>query len=266
MSKPKRMTADDWAKVRSVWEQDQQEGFAWLVPLLNLTVSRSAIGKRSAREGWQKQNVTPVTVTQPVPQSVPTVTRGDTGAGRPTDYKPDYDGLAYRLMLLGLTRLQLAEALGVCERTLYNWCDKHPSLLQSIRRGALEADGRVAESLFNRAVGSVLPDQHIALHEGSAVVTPFDKHLPPDPQSMRFWLNNRRPDLWRNKVEFVEPPIITTVDKEALDAVYEKALQEADDRRKALQGRAERLGLVLDGDRGADDDLILDDDILGVAR
>lgn len=259
----KKMTPKTWASAKAVWESDDREGYAWIVRELDLPVSRAAVSKRAKTEGWVKRVLAADKVTQKVTQvthNSRSVTTGQPQAGRPTDYKPEYDGLAYRLMLLGLTRLQLAEALDVSERTIYHWCEQHPSFLQSIRRGALYADAEVAESLFNRAVGSVLPDQHIALHEGAAVVTPFDKHLPPDPQSMRFWLNNRKPELWRNKVEFTESPVITMIDKEHMDKIYSVALKQAEEQRNAMLGRAERLGLVLDSDKVSDDDLIIDNE------
>ncbi|MBL1376257.1 hypothetical protein [Zobellella iuensis] len=158
--------------------------------------------------------------------------------------------MAYRLALLGLTREQLATAFDVCERTIYHWQQEYPEFLQAIARGGIHADAEVAEALFNRARGAVVPDVHIALHEGQPVITPLEKHYPPDVGAARLWLKNRTPEQWKDKVELVEKPTIALVDREAMDKVYEQVLQEAEQKRAALQSRAERMGLLLDSERG----------------
>lgn len=253
--KKRRLTDNEWQSAREVWETDPRTGFAWLHAQLDLPVSRSAVSKRAAREGWEKQDAPEVipqeNITPVVPPLSPT---GTSETGRPTEYKAEYDDLAYRLMLLGLTRSQLADALGVCERTIYNWCDSYPSFLQSIRRGAVFADAEVAESLFNRARGAVTPDVHVALHEGQPVITPLEKHYPPETAAARLWLTNRQPQLWRSKVEIVEQPEITVLDKEEMDRMYDAALEKAAQRRDELQSRSERLGLTLDGELTTDTD------------
>jgi hypothetical protein len=36
--------------------------------------------------------------------------------------------------------------------------------------------------------------------KGVPIVVPFEQHYPPDTVACIFWLKNRRPDLWRDKV------------------------------------------------------------------
>src|ERR1041384_7074197 len=57
----------------------------------------------------------------------------------------------FELALLGLTDDELAEALGISERTLENWKLRHPEFLEALKRGKSLADAEVAHSLYRRA-------------------------------------------------------------------------------------------------------------------
>ena len=122
----------------------------------------------------------------------------DKPIGRPTEYKPEYDEQAYNYCLLGATDKQLATFFDVSEQTINAWKHKHPSFLESLRRGKEIADARVAQALFSRATGYEHPEDDIKAVNGE---TPTIKRYPPDPTSMIFWLKNRQPKLWRDKPE-----------------------------------------------------------------
>lgn len=276
-----------WEAYRKIWEADERTGYAWLVTELQLPVSRVAVSKRAKKDGWTKSSkaqeaskqitapdnepaqVTQVTQSNPnsnqqVTLSNPKVTRSeDYVTGRPTDYKPEYADLGFRLMLLGLTRKDLAVVFEVSERAIYRWQEQHPEFRQALWRGGVIADSEIAESMYNRAKGAVVPDTHIALHEGMPVITPLQKHYPPDTAAAKMWLTNRRPLEWKNKVEVEAEIEVSNVDTAAMDAMYEKALSEAAERRDQLLNRGERLGLVLDGELERDDDIIVRDEFKG---
>lgn len=254
------MTERQWQAARDAWESDPRDGYAWLARDLGLPVSRAAISKRAARDGWCKQPDAQG-ATKQVTQAVTEVTQNSRsvtkGPGRPSDYRPEFAEQAYRLCLLGFTRKQLAEYFEVDERTIYRWQAEQPEFCQSLYKGGSQADAEVAMALFHRAKGIAVPDTHVGLHEGQAVVTPLEKHYPPDVGAARLWLKNRQPELWKDKVELVEQPSIALVDKVAMDQLYEKVLAEAAAKREALRGRAERLGLVLDSDRMRSDEVVI---------
>lgn len=52
-NKPK-LTADEWANARTVWEADTRKGFDWLVLELKLGISRQAVSKAAKAQGWFK--------------------------------------------------------------------------------------------------------------------------------------------------------------------------------------------------------------------
>lgn len=123
-----------------------------------------------------------------------TATRGK--GGRPTRYRTEYVEDVFELCLAGLTEEEIAEVFEVSVVTLRNWKKRYPQFLSAVRRGKSIADGKVAKSLYNRAIGMEVPENHVHLHGGKATVTCTRKYLPPDVSAARFWLKNRRSSSW----------------------------------------------------------------------
>jgi len=117
--------------------------------------------------------------------------------GRPTGYRVAYNQNVLELCMVGFIDDQIAEVFEISVVTLRSWKKKHPDFLSSMKRGKAAADGKVATGLYNRAIGMTVPDTHVSNHMGDITLTPIEKHLPPDPQSARFWLKNRQPELWK---------------------------------------------------------------------
>ena len=114
-------------------------------------------------------------------------------------YKDEYARQAEKICLLGATDEFLANYFDVCVATINNWKKKHPDLLESIKRGKQEADLKVAESLFNRAVGYSHPETKVFNNQGEIVTHDVTKQYAPDPAAAIFWLKNRQPGQWRPK-------------------------------------------------------------------
>lgn len=120
--------------------------------------------------------------------------------GRPSLYSRDCVERAYRLCLLGLTNEQLAPHFGVDVRTVQRWSEEHPEFCQALKQGREEADTKVAESLYKRALGYSHDSVKIFNNEGVPLVVPFVEHYPPDVAACIFWLKNRHSDKWRDKL------------------------------------------------------------------
>lgn len=127
--------------------------------------------------------------------------------GRPSSYKPEYAELCFKFALLGASDARMAELLGVAESTFHLWKTQHPEFSESINAGKEEADAKVAASLYHRAIGYSHKEDDIRTvalgnNMGSEIViTPTEKHYPPDTQAASLWLRNRQPKLWRDKVD-----------------------------------------------------------------
>lgn len=120
--------------------------------------------------------------------------------GRKSEYRDEYSKQAYKLCLLGATDKQLADFFGVSERTVNTWKRQYPDFLRSLKEGKREADAKVAESLYHRAIGYECKATKFATFNGKITDTKdYIEHYPPDPTSIIFWLKNREPALWRDK-------------------------------------------------------------------
>jgi len=123
--------------------------------------------------------------------------------GRPTAYKPEYVGWAYKFALLGATDVQIGEALGVCEKTINNWKIEHPEFFTALKEGKLFADANMTASLYKRGLGYRYTEVTKELNEkGEMIVTKeVEKEMPPDTGANAFWHKNRQPAAWRDKQE-----------------------------------------------------------------
>jgi len=122
--------------------------------------------------------------------------------GRPTLYKSEYADKARKLCEKhGFTDKDLAEVFDVDESTVNNWKVGHPEFLESIKEGKSFRDSNVERSLYERAMGYTHPEEKIFSNQGEIVRAETTKHYPPDPTAMIFWLKNRQPAKWRDKVE-----------------------------------------------------------------
>ena len=117
-------------------------------------------------------------------------------------HKDEYDEQAYKLCLLGATDKELGDFFNVTEQTINNWKKDFPAFFESIKRGKIDADARVAQSLFKRALGYTANETQLAQFGGMFTdekVIP--KEVAPDTTAAIFWLKNRQPDKWRDKQE-----------------------------------------------------------------
>lgn len=167
-------------------------------------------------------------------------------------YRHQYARIAYKFFLLGATVDGLADLLGVHKDTIYQWARKHPEFNTAMRGGRDFADANVASRLYARAMGYSHAEEVIKVVDDKIVRVNTVKHYAPDPGAAIFWLKNRQPELWKEKVEIVEKPSIALVDKDAMEAIYRNALDHAATVQASMVDRGARLGLTIDNE--LDDD------------
>lgn len=54
MAQAPKLTPGEWGSARQTWEQDDREGFAWLVRELGLPVTPPAVRKKGVAQRWRK--------------------------------------------------------------------------------------------------------------------------------------------------------------------------------------------------------------------
>ena len=122
-------------------------------------------------------------------------------AGRPSKYKAEYAKQAAKLCSLGATDAQLADFFEVAISTIALWKVQHAAFSDAIKVPKAEADERVEQSLFRRAIGFEHDEIDIRVVGGEIVKTPIRKVYPPDTAAAIFWLKNRKKDEWRDKLD-----------------------------------------------------------------
>ena len=97
---------------------------------------------------------------------------------------------------------------------------EHPEFDLQLRQWKLTADERVERALFARAVGYAHPHEEVKVtKEGDVIRVPTIKHYPPDPTAAIFWLKNRKPLVWKEKVEVHHEGEVSATVTHKVDAV-----------------------------------------------
>lgn len=102
---------------------------------------------------------------------------------------------------LGATDAELAAVMGVTSATLYNWKKQNKELFDTLKAEKAKADGAVVKSLFWRATGYSHPAVKIVVVKGKPKKVPYIEHYPPDTTACIYWLKNRDPERWRDRIE-----------------------------------------------------------------
>ncbi len=137
--------------------------------------------------------------------------------GRPTLYDDTYPKQAAKLCALGATDQELADFFEVAVSTLFLWKHTHPEFSEAIKVSKQAADERVRRSLYQRAVGYEQDEVKIffpASHN-EPVYAPYRAKIPPDTTAAIFWLKNRDPEQWRDKIEHVGTMTVTLASDDA---------------------------------------------------
>ena len=102
----------------------------------------------------------------------------------------------------GLIDEDIAHNVGISPATLYEWKKRFPEISEALKRGKEVVDIQVENALFKRAMGYEYEETKIIISEkdGRRVET-VKKQMPPDTTAQIFWLKNRKPEKWRDRVE-----------------------------------------------------------------
>lgn len=127
---------------------------------------------------------------------------------------PDVVRKTVSLCKLGLTDWQLARYFGVSEDTINYWKKTRPDFHDAVVSGRIDADRRVSDALYKRAVGWHEPsvkffkdtvtereydDNGNVIYEksyGRIIEHPYQKYYPPETRAAIKWLNTRQRETW----------------------------------------------------------------------
>lgn len=124
------------------------------------------------------------------------------GGGRPTDFDPIFIAQVKKLAQTGATEMEIADFFGVTVRTVQRWKFDYPKFCRAAKIGRELPDERVKQSLFQRACGFEHNSVKVAFDkEGKPLYAPYREYIPPDTGAAIFWLKNRLPAEFRDKIE-----------------------------------------------------------------
>lgn len=129
----------------------------------------------------------------------------------------------------GLTDEQIAHNIGIHRDTLIQWKKKFADISDALKKGKEVVDREVENALFKKACGYTVElrkpmkvkrvvyneETGRKLEEYEEVVDTVEEvHVPADTTAQIFWLKNRKPEAWRDKVIYTDES-----DLEKLDAI-----------------------------------------------
>lgn len=103
----------------------------------------------------------------------------------------------------GLTEADICKNIGITTQTLWDWKKKHPEVFDALKKGKEVADTIIENALYKRASGYDYEEvKTITASDGTIITkTVTKKHMPADVTAQIYWLNNRKPEVWRNRKE-----------------------------------------------------------------
>lgn len=105
--------------------------------------------------------------------------------------------------------------MGISPATFYRWINDHCEICEALKKGKAPVDIEVENALLKRVLG--YDYEEVTTEESEYPTGKFDedgqpivrvmtrtkrvtKMVLPDVTAQIYWLNNRRPDRWRNKI------------------------------------------------------------------
>ena len=101
----------------------------------------------------------------------------------------------------GLIDEQIAKNCGIAVKTLYEWKNAHPPIREALKKGKEVVDVEVENALLKRAMGYEYDETMIEESPDGVKRRVTRKMVVPDVTAQIFWLKNRKPEQWRDKVE-----------------------------------------------------------------
>lgn len=114
----------------------------------------------------------------------------------------------------GLIDEQIAHNMGITTKTLYEWKNKYGEISEALKKGKEVIDRQVENALLKRALGYTYDE---TTYEYGVETKRVTKEVAPDTTAQIFWLKNRKPAEWRDKIE--QQQTVTIQDDGFLEAL-----------------------------------------------
>lgn len=128
----------------------------------------------------------------------------------------------------GLTDEQIAHNMGISRKTLAEWKNKYTPIGDALKNSKEVVDRIVENALFKKACGYTVEvkkpikvrrveyndETGKKIREYEEIVETVEEvHVPADTTAQIFWLKNRKPEAWRDKVLYTDESELEKLDE-----------------------------------------------------
>lgn len=156
------------------------------------------------------------------------------GVHQEKTYQDCFTILGYNAAMMGMNKEEIAILFGIHRQTLYEWIDKYPDFGEAMEEGRL-ASTYVMGALNKAALGYDKDEVERVIKDGKVISEKVTtKHFKPDIGAVKYLLNNRHPDKFKDKVEItgkdggaieVVSTSINVNDAASAAAIYQKMIR-----------------------------------------
>ena len=149
----------------------------------------------------------------------------------PSLYEPiKFPKIAKMLSARGATQAEIADCLNISYAQFKRWMNSYPELYEAVQAGNDTFTPRVERALAERAIGfhvdeyiwrEVPKEQYAKTGERFELVPTHRKYYPPEVSAIRYHLNNRAKDKWREQ-QNIEVETKRETSQEILARIYER--------------------------------------------
>ena len=112
----------------------------------------------------------------------------------------------------GHTNKEIAEYIGICEDTLYEWINTYSEFAEAIKKGKEVIVCELENALIKRAKGyDVTESNSFYDRDGNEIKRESIRHVPPDTTALIFALKNMDAQNWRDRKETALSGAVQTV-------------------------------------------------------
>lgn len=161
-------------------------------------------------------------------------------------FLPSNEHLVKMIAMQGADDEEIAKMFGVPYEHFRAWRKMYPSFNDALNAGRLSVDAEVTYSLYKNATGFEY-EEETATPKGGVVR--LKKFARPNGSDAKYWLENRRPDLWRtvstsrHTGKDDESPVGVKVEtrNELIDAIVAMIVPKADGKVKPPEKEGDRV-------------------------
>lgn len=114
-------------------------------------------------------------------------------------YRAEYKALVKQAVMLGMEFKDIASSVfNVPEEVFLQWMVDYPDFAEAAKEGGEKADMLVVDALHKIATGFEYTEEVAVPGMGIETISRYHE---PNINAIKYWLNNRKSDKWKNKTE-----------------------------------------------------------------